>query len=121
MGLGPKLLSYRAAPGKGGFFKGTLSGPFSAPDGDDDGGGKAERQPAPTTTTKRPSGMWAWGKKAEEEKTKEPEGVPQPEGVEVRRGVRTPRCWIATRRVDTGSMWLALCSLPESQHVVVIV
>ncbi|CAM9510984.1 unnamed protein product, partial [Ectocarpus sp. 12 AP-2014] len=30
VGLGPKLLSYRAAPGKGGFLKGKLSGPFSS-------------------------------------------------------------------------------------------
>lgn len=32
VGLGPKLLSYRAAPGKGGFLKGKLWGPFSSPE-----------------------------------------------------------------------------------------
>lgn len=80
VGLGPKLLSYRAPSGKGDFFKGTLSGPFSNSDGD---GGSDAIVAKPKAEKKieaiKPTSFWSWGKKEEkqvvEETMKEPEGV----------------------------------------------
>lgn len=86
MGLGPKLLSYRAGSGKGGFFKGTLSGPFSSSsDGDGGGGGAIVSKPKAAGKKKveatKPTSIWSWGKK--EVKQPVEEIVTEPEGVEV--------------------------------------
>lgn len=78
VGLGPKLLSYRAADGKGGFLKGKLSGPFSSPDSVEEKIVEPEKREA-----KKATSIWAWGKKKEEEK-EEVVLKKEPEGVEVR-------------------------------------
>ncbi|CBJ27964.1 conserved unknown protein [Ectocarpus siliculosus] len=76
VGLGPKLLSYRAADGKGGLLKGKLSGPFSSPENVEEKIVEPEKK-----EVKKATSIWAWGKKKEEKKEevvvekKEPEGV----------------------------------------------
>lgn len=102
MGLGPKLLSYRAGSGKGGFFKGTLSGPFSSSDaGDGEGDGSAakakaeKRRTAEQEEAKRTAraSIWSsWGKRWEKQAAvEEVKAIKDPEGVEVSR-VCWPRC-----------------------------
>lgn len=84
MGLGPKLLSYRAASGKGGFFKGTLSGPFSSSPADGEGSDAAKAsKSAQKEEAKKSTGIWSWGKKEEKQVVVE-EKIKEPEGVEVR-------------------------------------
>lgn len=78
VGLGPKLLSYRAADGKGGFLKGKLSGPFSFPDSVEEKIVEPEKK-----EEKKATSIWAWGKKKEEKKEEVVEKK-EPEGVEVR-------------------------------------
>eukprot|EP00752_Nemacystus_decipiens_P012602 g11161.t1 len=83
VGLGPKLLSYRAGSGKGGFFRGTLSGPFSSDSGGAGGGAVVSKPKAEKKRVEapKPTSIWpAWGKKEEkaqpvQETAKEPEGV----------------------------------------------
>lgn len=97
MGLGPKLLSYRAAGGKGGFFKGTLSGPFSSSsdgEGGDGGRPKAEKKRKAEEEAKTPASFWSWSKKGENQAAEKEAKIEEPEGVEVSR-VELPAsgCW----------------------------
>lgn len=79
VGLGPKLLSYRAADGKCGLLKGKLSGPFSSPESVEEKIVEPE-----TKEVKKATSIWAWGKKKEEKKEEVVVEKKEPEGVEVR-------------------------------------
>lgn len=110
VGLGPKLLSYRAGGGKGGFFNGTLSGPFSSASDREDGNGdrpragkKVAEAAKKTTSSSSSSSFWSWAKKEQNKEEKKAEvavelkELKEPEGVEVSIGHATLLVWLDAR------------------------